>query len=304
MKSPWVAIQRNPNSGSGRRRRHLLEFVRALRKRGLNPRLFSRREKLDEALSEPAARESLICLVPAGGDGTVSDVINRFPGLTICPFPLGTENVLCRHFGIGHDGEKAAATIADGRTVTLDLGVFSSDSLTESVGKEIRFILMGSAGFDAEVIHRLHRSRRGNIGKLTYAKPILGSLAGYGYPPMQVYLDDAEEPVAGSLVVVSNLPAYAFRLPITPDAVGDDGLFSVCIFEKAGSVQLARYFWQVIRRKHLQRPGVFAATARRVRIESAFPVPLQIDGEAIGESPCEMSLLPAALTMIVPGTEV
>jgi len=301
MRAPWVAIQRNPNSGSGRRRRHLLEFVRALRKRGLNPRLFSRREKLDVALSNPEAREALICLVPAGGDGTVSDVINRFPGVTICPFPLGTENVLCRHLGIGHDGDKVADMIAAGKKTTLDLGVFlNAGSDAESATKETRFVLMGSAGFDAEVIHRLHRSRRGNIGKLTYAKPILGSLSGYPYPMMRVYFDDSETPVEGSLVVVSNLPAYAFRLPMTPDAVGDDGLFSVCVFERPGSFQLARYFFQVIRRKHFDRPGVQHTTARKVRIETDSPVPLQIDGEAVGESPCEMTMLPGALTVIVP----
>ena len=301
MRDPWVAIQRNPNSGSGRRRRHLLEFVRALKKRGLNPRLFSRREKLDAALSNSQARESLICLVPAGGDGTVSDVINRFPGVTICPFPLGTENVLCRHLGIGHDGDKAAGIIATGKTTTLDLGVFSNtNSAAESASKETRFVLMGSAGFDAEVIHRLHRSRRGNIGKLTYTKPILGSLSGYPYPMMRVYFDDSETPVEGSLVVVSNLPAYAFRLPMTPDAVGDDGLFSVCVFEKPGSFQLARYLFQVIRKKHFDRSGVQHTTARKVRIETDSPVPLQIDGEAVGESPCEMTMLPGALTVIVP----
>ena len=296
MSSPWVAIQRNPNSGSGRRKRHLLAFVRALKKRGLNPRLFSRRERLDEVLADPARRESLLCLVPAGGDGTVSDVMNRFPGLTICPFPLGTENVLCRYFGIGHDGEKVADMILARKTKTLDLGVFSAGGSE----KKTRFVLMGSAGFDAEVIHRLHRSRRGNIGKLTYAKPILGTLTNYPYPMMRVFLDDSETPIEGSLVVVSNLPAYAFRLPITPDAVGDDGRFSVCVFERPGSFQLARYFWQVIRRKHFDRPGVQHATASRVRIESDSPVPMQIDGEAIGETPCEMTLLPAALSIIVP----
>ena len=296
MSSPWVAIQRNPNSGSGRKRRHLLEFFRALKKRGLNPRLFSRRERLDEVLADPVRRESLICLVPAGGDGTVSDVINRFPGVTICPFPLGTENVLCRHFGIGHDGDKVADMILTGKTKTLDLGVFSA-GYSE---KETRFVLMGSAGFDAEVIHRLHRSRKGHSGKLTYAKPILGTLANYPYPMMRIFIDDAETPIEGSLVVVSNLPAYAFRLPLTPDAVGDDGLFSVCVFERPGSFQLARYFWQVIRRKHFDRPGVKHAAAHRVRIETDSPVPLQIDGEAIGETPCEMTLLPRALSIIVP----
>lgn len=305
MSSPWVAIQRNPKSGSGRRRRHLLEFVRALKKRNLRPRLFSRRDRLDAALADPAARESLVCLVPAGGDGTVSDVVNRFPGLPICPFPLGTENLLCRYLGIGHDGDKVADMILAGKTRTLDLGAYrpaesTGDADAADSPAATRFVLMGSAGFDAEVIHRLHRSRLGNIGKLSYAKPILSAMLRYPYPMMRVFVDDVETPIEGGLVVVSNLPAYAFRLPMTPHAVGDDGLLTVCVFEKPGTGQLARYFFQMIRKRHFGRPDVQHVTARRLRIESDSPVPLQVDGEAIGEAPCEMTLEPAALRVFVP----
>jgi len=300
MTSPWVAIQRNPNSGSGRRRRHLLGLVQALKKRGLKPRLFSSRERLDAVLADSDAAESLICLVPAGGDGTVSDVMNRFSGIPICPFPLGTENLLCRFLGIGHDGEKVADLICAGRTRTLDLGVYAPLSASGESTRETRFVLMGSAGFDAEVIHRLHRTRKGHIGKLTYARPIVSAMLNYPYSMMRVYLDGSETPVQGGLVVVSNLPSYAFRLPVTPDAVGNDGLFSVCVFEKPGTCQLARYFWQMIRRRHFDRPDIYHRTAREVRIESDSPVPLQIDGEAIGQTPCRLTLLPEALQVFVP----
>jgi len=302
MTVPWVAIQRNPNSGSGRRRRHLLGFVRALKKRGLRPRLFSRRERLDAALAQPDARESLVCLVPAGGDGTVSDVVNRFPGIPICPFPLGTENLLCRFLGIGHDGEKTAELISAGKTKALDLGVYTPESGTDTPDspiREFRFVLMGSAGFDAEVIHRLHRIRKGHIGKLTYVRPILSAMLNYPYPMMRVFPDGSETPVEGGLTVVSNLPAYAFGMPVTPDAVGDDGLFSVCVFERPGTCRLARYFWQMIRKRHFDRPDVHHLTAAEIRIESDSPVPLQIDGEAIGQTPCRLTLLPAALRVFV-----
>lgn len=301
MNAPWVAIQRNPRSGSGRKRRHLLGLVRALRKRGLNPRLFSRRERLDAVLADESKRESLICLVPAGGDGTVSDVINRFPGLPICPFPLGTENLLCRHLGIDHDGDKVADIIAAGKTSKLDIGVCSFlASGRDSSQKEVRFVLMGSAGFDAEVIHRLHDSRIGNIGKLSYAKPILSSFAGYSYPRMSVYLDDEEQPVEGGLVVIANLPDYAFHLPMVPNASASDGVFSICVFEKPGSLNLARYFFRMVRRRHFDRPDIHHRTAARVRIECDTPVPLQIDGEPIGQAPCELTIVPGGLEVFVP----
>jgi len=82
--------------------------------------------------------------------------------------------------------------------------------------------------------------------------------------------------------------------------VGNDGLFSVCVFEKPGTCQLARYFWQMIRKRHFDRPDVHHLTATQIRIESDSPVPLQIDGEAIGQTPCTLTLLPAALKVFVP----
>lgn len=290
MSHPWVAIQRNPRSGSGRRRRHLLELISALKRRGLRPRMFRNRERLHAAVTDPERRASLICIVAAGGDGTIGDVINRCPGIPVCPFPLGTENLLCRHLKIPLCGETVADLIAVGHTQCLDLG---------SSGDR-QFLLMTSVGFDAEVIHRLHDGRGGNISHLSYARPILGTALRYAHPELRVTIDQQPEPVRGSLVVVANVPAYAFRLPITPDARPDSGTFSVCVFHKPGTLQLLRY-WNLVRRQaHLDRSDVTVCEARTVRIESDQPVSLQMDGDPAGTAPCELSVLPQAIEIFVP----
>lgn len=288
MSDSWVAIQRNPRSGSGRRRRHLLELIAALKRRGLRPRMFRNRERMRDVITD--RQDSLICIVAAGGDGTIGDVINRCPDIPVCPFPLGTENVLCRYLQMPLCGETAAGLIAAGKSRHLDLGLCG----------DRRFLLMASAGFDAEVIHRLHNSRRGNISHFNYLKPILGTAFGYGYPEMRVTIDQQTEPIRGSLVVVANVPAYAFRLPITPDAQPDDGRFSVCVFHKPGSLQLLRYWWSVRRIAHLDRSDVTVCDAESVRIESEQPVALQMDGDPVGTTDCEFSVLPGAIEVFAP----
>ena len=77
MGKSWVAIQRNPRSGTGRRRRELVELCCALRRHGLVPRIFRDRAELDARVREPVSRQNLVAIVAAGGDGTVVDVVNR-----------------------------------------------------------------------------------------------------------------------------------------------------------------------------------------------------------------------------------
>lgn len=289
--APWVAIQRNPMSGSGLRR-PLLDFVQALKRCGLRPRLFSDRARLDQALDDPQRRAALHALVAAGGDGTVLDVINRHPGLPIGMLPLGTENLLARQFGIPRSGAAAARIIADGATAPLDLGRVD----------ERRFAIMVSAGFDAAVIHAMHSMRTGPIRRMHYARPIWQSLRTYPHAELRVYADGAADPVAGRLVVAANLAAYACGLPIVPTACGDDGLLDVRVFQRGSTFQLLRYLSMVMRRRHDALDDVVSLRCRRLRIESDEPVAVQADGDPVGNTPCEITVEPAAARLFVPAS--
>src|SRR4051812_21696082 len=80
---PYVAIQRNPHAGPGQRKSQLVELVKRLHRRGLRPRMFRRRERLQQWMSSPENLAQLRCLVAAGGDGTVGDLITRYPGVPL-----------------------------------------------------------------------------------------------------------------------------------------------------------------------------------------------------------------------------
>jgi diacylglycerol kinase (ATP) len=288
---PWVAIQRNPRSGSGKRRRFLFDLASALKRHGLRPHIFSRRELLAERLRDPERRAALVGIVAAGGDGTLADVANRFPGVPACPFPLGTENLLAKYLGIPLDGEAAAKIIVAGNVRKFDVG---------QAGLGTKFLIMGSVGFDADVIRRLHENRKGNISHLSYVSPILKSAIQYSFPKLTVTADGLAEPLEGSLVVVSNFPAYAFKLPVNPDAEPDDGLLTVRVFQKAGRWNLAKYSAMVTRRLHLGRPDVRVFKTSEVTIESEDATPVQIDGDPLGATPVTFRCLTGELELFVP----
>ncbi len=306
MSRPWVAIQRNPSSGDGLKRAEILALCTQLRSHGIRPRLFSRRDRMAERLNCPERRKELLCLVAAGGDGTVSDLINRFPDLPLTILPLGTENLLARHLGIPCDGRFVAELIAQGTTRRIDLGLLNGR----------RFALMVSAGFDADVVHRVHANRRGNIRKVNYIQPFLDTLRTYRYPKLRVTVDGEGPPPAGRssrwrskaldgtlfgrLVFVANLPEYALGLPIAGSAADGDGLLDLRIFERPSAFQMFRYLYNVALRRHETLADVTVARVRSVRLESRLPVPLQCDGDPAGFTPAEISVLPGALTLFVP----
>jgi diacylglycerol kinase family enzyme len=289
-----VAIQRNPVSGAGPDRDAIVELVRGLSDRGIEARLFSNRDRLRRRLDDPRWRDGLVCIVAAGGDGTVGDVVNRYPGLPLAILPLGTENLLARYLGIPRSGEAVAEMIATGHRRTLDLGRRGDRSFT----------LMASAGFDAEVVHRTHAGRSGHITRMGYLKPILQSLRGYGFPPMRVFVDRSEDPIVARLVFVAIVPAYARGLRVADSAVVDDGLLDLRLFERGSVFQMLRYFARVLTATHERLPDVRVLRATRVRIESDTPVPIQVDGDPAGRTPVEIEVLPRALEVFVPGRGV
>src|SRR5690606_8990976 len=105
-----------------------------------------------------------------GGDGTAAEIVNRTPlGTPIAVLPTGTENLLARYLGIGKDVRQIADVIDAGRTAWLDAGRAGSRFFT----------LMASAGFDADVVDRLHADRSGHIRHSTYIKPIWRAIRNY-----------------------------------------------------------------------------------------------------------------------------
>ncbi len=290
MKGPWVAIQRNPTSGTGARRGVLLELNRELKRRGIRPRMFANRERMQAKLAEPAAREQLVCVLAAGGDGTVGDVIHRYPGLPLATLPLGTENLLAKYLGVQPSGAQVAELIASGSRRRLDLGQLNGKAFT----------LMASCGFDAEVVHRTHANRRGHIRKWHYVPPIWNSIRKYDHPPLRVFVDDEPQPYSARLLMAVNLPAYAMGIPFAPQATGVDGQLDLCLFQRGSTFQMVRYLGHVIAGRHQSLPDVTCLKASRVRIEADVAVPWQMDGDPAGFTPVTLEVLPAALEVFAP----
>ncbi len=290
MSTPWVAIQRNPTSGKGNRASLIKDLIRHLKQNGIRARLYSNRERMQEQLQQKFLEEQPLCVVAAGGDGTVQEMVNRYPEQKIAILPLGTENLMARHLGIPKSGQFVADMISKGTTRAIDLCQMN----------DRKFLLMASIGFDAAVVLDLSRFRKGNISYLSYLKPIWKTLWSYSYEPIHITTTERAEELTAYHAIVVNIPAYGLNLNFAPEAQDHDGLLDLILFEKKGLWNMLKYVFRIMRGTHLSSEGVQTLQTKEMRIQSASPVPIQTDGDATGTTPTNIKIIPSAAQFIVP----
>jgi len=262
---------------------------------GLEPRVIWDQAERKELLGRAGLAREYRCIIVAGGDGTVGDVLNEQPALPLAVAPLGTENLFAKEFGFTHDMDRLVRAVTRCDCQTIDLGAVNGR----------RFSLMVSAGFDSEVAHRATQARRkhgvcvGRGGRIAFVGPVLNTLLRYHYPRVRLEADG--QSWEGVHVFVFNTPRYAMGLNFLPDARPDDGMLDWLVLERPGLWRLVSYFMAVRMGRCLARPDVRHGRARRVRITSLDTVPLQVDGDAGGWAPAEVEILPSTLRLITCG---
>jgi len=209
-------------------------------------------------------------LVVAGGDGTLSNVINAiYPSrLSLAYLPLGTGNAIRRTLGYQGGAVDIARRIRDGRRHAYDL--------IHCDGKRLAF--MASVGVDGTAVRLwTHYRQQGYSGLKAY---FLASLKAYlsVYRPDRVRLtiDETEITVEKllSLLVVKQ-PYFGLGMKVVPKARWDDGrLHTLCVPSGWHNmvVGVATSF-TVGNRTGIYRAGLKAG------VRSERPLTLQIDGD-------------------------
>lgn len=288
-----IVVAFNPIAGSGNRQSRVGRLVSELKQAGFDALVCPDASALPEVVRRMEQRGELRGVVTAGGDGTFSHVANCLsPDTPLAVFPLGTENLVARYLGQDCDPRVLAELFRHGRSFSLDAGVANGRLFT----------LMAGCGFDAEVVERVHRARRGHIRYWSYIKPIVDTIRTYAYPRLNVEVTEAggsHQAVECCWAFVVNVPGYAFGIKLDPGASPCDGLLNVVTFREGSLYSALRYLGAVLMGSHLEREGVGSFQATGVRIAAAGPSRYQVDGDPGGEMPLEIRCQPARLRVLV-----
>jgi diacylglycerol kinase family enzyme len=282
----------NPRSGGGAVARfHLAEEAR---RRGVRPILLEPGDDL-RVLAERAIADGAEVIGVAGGDGSqaiVADVARTCDVAFVC-VPAGTRNHFALDLGLDRHNV-AAALDAFGEAVERRV------DLARVNGRV--FVNNASLGIYAAIVQS--EAYRG--AKLGTAAGVLPDLLGPQAPPFDLRYDgpDGTRHDTADLLVVSNNP-YALR---TLSGIGsrarlDRGVLGVVAVRVERPRDISALLAHDAAGAVTRHPGVRAWTAESFRAESALPIPVGLDGEAlVMRPPLDFHTLPAALRVRLPLT--
>jgi diacylglycerol kinase (ATP) len=238
------------------------------------------------------ATQTAQAVVAVGGDGTVCEVAHGLSGtgVPLAIWPTGTENLVARSLGFRAEPGAMLGCLSGGHRIQMDVGVANGRT----------FLVVAGVGFDAEVVHRLTRVRNGHITHFSYTGPIWRAFWEHRFPPICVRADGEPYWTGRGMVFVGNLARYALGLPVVRDAIPNDGLLDLCIYECDNRFELIGHSLRTVFGRHIEHPRVRYKRIRKVRVESACEVPVQIDGDAAGHLPLDIEVRPAAVAVLIP----
>ncbi len=296
-----AVIVLNPAGGHGRAGRRRPELERLLEAASARQPSEDRLEweirqtTAPGSASEIAARsaaEGADIVAAAGGDGTLNEVLNGLMGsqVKLALLPFGTGNDFSRTVGLYGSLPRAVDTLFNGRPARIDVGRMA----------ERCFLNVAGCGFDAIVAERANHGPRWLTGSPAYVFAVLRTLASFRAAEFCLTVDGVQRVQRAMMCSVANARTYGGGMRIAPTAQLDDGLFDLCILAEAGTLEFVRAFPRVFQGTHTTHPKITMLQARHVRIESAPALPLLIDGEVIGTTPAEFTLLPSAIEFLFP----
>ena len=215
------------------------------------------------------------------GDGGFNEALNGVAGGTPIGFvPGGGASVLPRALGLPRDPVAAARRLLQGTTRRISLGRVN----------DRRFGFSAGVGFDAELVRRVDargRSReRGRAGNVRFAMEGLGLLAASRFRLEPVLEVRGHGRAAFALAANCDPYTYAGRLPlhVAPLASFEGGLDIVGARALRPSA-LPRFATYVVRGAGQERARdiLYARDVDRAEIVCDRPLPLQADGEDLGD---------------------
>jgi YegS/Rv2252/BmrU family lipid kinase len=282
----------NPIAGRGLGEHRARELEARLRRSGVACDVSTTSKRGDATASVAGMDADVDLVVSIGGDGTLSEVVTGLRGreVPVGLLPLGTANVLSLDLGLPRDVAGFVRMLASPRVQRVDTAVVN--------GKLLSFLVCG-IGFDAAVVRALEHRRRGPITRFTWVRAGLAAFASWEPVPLTVEIDGRRLDGEFGHVLVSNIVHFAGYDVLDRERRLDDGLFEVYTFPGTSRASIVA---QILRGALGRFPSgdVKLWRASHVFVRSERPVPVQIDGDAGGQTPFELVVGSKPFRILVP----
>lgn len=252
-------------------------------------------------LAAEAVAEGIDRILVAGGDGTVSEVINgiapHFTEVELAILPLGTGNDLARVLGLAADPFALACEVACGeRTAEIDV--------IEIAGPEPRYCVnVANGGIGGVVAADVKSATKRNWGVMAYWVTAMAGIGDLQRYRTRIDLDDDRFDGHTLGVVVSNGRYVGGGFPVAPRAVLDDGQLDITVIPTLPMLELMSAGINLTLTRDQLDDHLQYYRSRHIEFRSEPAMPFSIDGEPNRNLGCDgrvvFSVLPRALRIAV-----
>lgn len=256
------------------------------------------------ALASKAVDKHYDVICAAGGDGTLNQVVNgmlagnennsKLPVLGL--IPLGSGNDFARTVNIKPEASLIRNLLAAHKPKPVDVGRITFTGEADTPG--CYFINIADVGMGPEVVKHVLASGRAFGSLIAYYAAIIKTF--FTYRPEEITLQTPLWKWNGCIrsVAVANGRFFGNGLGIAPDASVDDGRFSCFI---AGKVSVLDFIIQNGRLRSGKRAihdEIEYREASEVMITALQKLPVEADGELVGNLPVKIEMLPGRLKFL------
>jgi YegS/Rv2252/BmrU family lipid kinase len=238
-----------------------------------------------------------------GGDGSVMEAACGLIGsdVPLAIFPGGTANVLSVELGVPKNLVQAAELACDDARRIKQVDMARVDS-------QRYFILRLAMGFEAEMVRKADRELKDRAGRFSY---IVSGFLALKSPLVSRYRFDLDgeivecEGVSSMIANTTNVGLPGMNLGQQSDV--SDGLLDVVVFRNSDRESILKVLTFSVQRSEEEVRSDLRQLkiaqhwrARSVRVEAEPPQYLNMDGEIVGMTPCQVDVIPKAVKIIVP----
>ena len=301
----WFAIV-NPNAGNGKGGKDRDRISDILNRNNIR---FEMRSTGRKGQATEFTRDLIANgyrkIISIGGDGTLHEVINGILTQNLCAstdvtigiIPVGTGNDWGRMFGIPLIYEGAVQVIREGKQMLHDIGVI--DYFNADVKTRTYFINIAGLGFEAVVVKKTNRQKdKGMSNKAIYFYNLLSSLISYRNTPVEITIDGRTSTAKVFSINVGNGRYCGGGMRQTPDAIPDDGLFDITIIKEMGRIEIIKSLQLLYDGTIMSHPKVDGYRSTNLKVTSESLLYIEADGESLGHTPVEFSIIPAAVNIV------
>jgi diacylglycerol kinase (ATP) len=234
-----------------------------------------------------------------GGDGTTMQAAAALVGtdVPLGLLPGGTGNLLAANLGLPANPVAAAKVIIAGAPGRIDLG-----RLENSAGLRY-FAVAAGAGIDARVMIETSAAMKRRWGTMAYVAKTMQLLPNVRSHQFRITVDGVVQEMEAAMMLVANCGMIIPPILSLGDHVSPvDGIFDIVIVQARSVAGGVRAVWDLLRdAKGTYGKDVFIARHRgkEVAVEVIGGVQLvQTDGDAGGETPFTITMLPMALQVL------